>query len=322
MCPGCGTKVERTYDEMFFVSLLFGLLLLPIGLLSFAANPPDSAADWSAFAFFTIIPLSSLLVAVYSMYRLANQKEMHIHHLSGLPPGVIPLENRPGYGDILIKAKRKKERLRRTAPVMRYMKESVPEMKFHELDGDWDFPVLSKEERIEYSKEIQRKMIKSDIVMVFIGLVLLIIGTVVFFFWIIIIVGLIFILISLLFVGVVQWAKKQVHKDITAETKVAWKTIGQKSATDNLAEFMKQYGEEYKIKKISAPKGSFDSNPRYKYEFVNGNYVTSIYNEFGGGMAMAWLAIGYKPATYSQAKKVQLALDKFMGERDLIARSG
>jgi hypothetical protein len=131
-------------------------------------------------------------------------------------------------------------------------------------------------------------------------------------------IGIIVALIGILVLGLVPIFRRQYKPDARIQTIVSWKHVGRKAAFAAIDAFLKQNNEHYKKIKVSQSLTKPDTTPAYKYVFDNDNYIFVQYISMQSGMMYGFLAINYTFPHYIQAKNLQVELDGFFYERDMI----
>jgi hypothetical protein len=321
ICPACGTKASRTIHGISFVGIVVGLIMLPMILLTVLANPPKDQSDSVIIGFMVSLPLFIFFIGLVSYFMVRKQKKQHLEYLSEMPPGTIPVENRPGYNNPHIREYWRKESLKRTTRRAPAYKGTYPHGAFEGLLGDWEYPILSKEQMIEHTIKSERKMIKFSAIFILVGLTSLAFGFYFHMNFYCITPGIIFLFFGGLMVVASYHNKNWVEQENYRETSVMWKLVGFQKTIWAIEEFLRIYNINYRKEMISQSKSDF-RYPEYKYVFANGNYITTYYSEWTDGHVYRWINIRYTPSNYIQAKKIQKDLDEFLIKRDLIRRVG
>jgi hypothetical protein len=320
ICPGCGTKVGRKAHAIFVVGFLTGIITLPIGISVSYQITPHSLNDYVGKIVTISIPAALLVSGIISFVIVIKRERRHLVYVSKMPPGVIPLEKRSGFGNIVAKERWREANIRNSPRYAPLMKGTFPEEAFNGLVGNWDFPILSREQRMEHTLLSTQRLIKFLIGLIGLGLGAFFLGILFDMNPYLIIFGSTFILLGLLFIWAAHHAKKMVIRDVPAETKVHWKVVGFKTTIKVIEEFFKFNDLEYRREINDWPKNILYKNPEYKYILNNGNFISSLYSESKDGLVYGWITIGYSTSNYLQAKELQRDLDEYLGERDLIWR--
>jgi hypothetical protein len=312
ICSGCGSFTNQYGDAAFWVGVMTSLMFTPFAILAVFLYGFFDIGFW----FFFGIVILCLLQTAWG-YRLRIQRrEIHLKHLATLPEGLVPVDQRPGHHDFDVETKLQKYKRRRSG--------IIPIEKYYGLKGLWWLPVLSLEEMTEiYTKFCnQLNAVGGSFILIGIG----IIGTRIYYFnvefeldlftfWGI---GILFILIGLFTFVLALIFRRQYKSDARIQTTVGWKHVGRKAAFAAIEEFLKQNNEHYKKLKVSQSLTKPDTTPAYKYIFDNGNHIFAQYVSFQSGMIYGFLAISYTFPHYIQAKSLQVELDAFLAERDMI----
>jgi hypothetical protein len=237
-CPACGLKVDRNADAMLFLGLAFavGFTLMFILPIILGTKIPIFHPFLIGFDAFVI---SSFFVGMAGFFQSRRQGQKHMAMLLTLPDGTIPPEKRS----------RLKNAPAEVQPVDRSRRLVYPQIKgaFQDqlldgLNGRWDFPVISQEERIAGSAIVGKRMSKEAYILFVIGILILIpciLWSLPYEVWIVPVV--LFFFGGLIF-GVLYHSRKLVQNaDLIAQTKVAWKTIGFEATANALEGFLRQF---------------------------------------------------------------------------------
>lgn len=318
ICPACGTRTNRRIGKFTTLGTAFGIVLIFQSSIVLFVSVQNSDMFWVATVEMT---LGAVLIGASLTLFVAkkNQVKMHEAYLSELPGGTIPLELRPGYGNPTVYQKWREANLARSPRQSVLMKDAYPDHIYYGLLGDWDFPVVSKQERIAMTSKIQNKALFWGSGMVGFGIVIMLLGSIATQHPVAFGFGLIILLVGLLIISLAGHAKRLVKSDVEAEVKVAWKTIGFKKAKAAMEEFLLEQGLQARIRTTNLPMWH---HPEYRYDLPDGNYISFIYSEDGSGHVYGWIAIGFRPSSSLAARRVQQDLDEFLSQRDLIRRAG
>jgi hypothetical protein len=257
--------------------------------------------------------------AVVSLIFLRERKRKHNAHLSKMPDGVIPQKERAGYGDPMAYGKWREanlERSPRRAPLVRGMYSDYSHLG---LRGDWNFPILSKEERDRATVKLMKRASQVGVAVTGLGVVILLFGIFgvqhigPFGF------GVVLTLFGVLILVLAATARGAVGSDAEVEVNVAWKTVGLRNARNALEGFIRKRGWEVNLTKTEL---SLGPNPEHKYKLPDGNYISFTYWEDDTGHVYGWVAIRFRSSNYLAARRLQKDLDEFLASGDLIRRIG
>ena len=318
-CPTCGSKVGRAINKILLVGIGVGSLFLPMGIITYFQNPPNTMNAWIGIIVMILLPTLFLFGGITSVFIIRKRYKQHAQYILKMPPGIIPLENRPGYDNINAKIKWREAV---SSQGLRYAyanKGILPFGAYNGLVGDWDHPILSKEEMREHTIKSVKQMNFLSIIITIMGIISLALG---FYFDMNIYCispGMLLILLSVLIIIISVHNKKWIEKDNYRETSVMWKVVGLQTTILAIEEFLRKNNLAYRREMTSKSKDDYNY-PEYKYLLASGIYITTHYSEYLDGHVSRWINIGYKPANYIQAKKLQKDLDEFLTKRDLIRR--
>jgi uncharacterized membrane protein len=287
ICPGCGAKVGRKANKIFFVGTITGALFLPMGIATVLQITPDSPDDYVGIAVMTVLPSILLISGIISFFIIKQRKRLHIEYVAKMPPGVIPMEERSGFGNITAKERWKEANIK---------------------------------QRREHAQKLSKRMTGFLTGFVVIGILALLLGIQIDMNINLMMFGSIFLLLGLFFMWLVHYAKKMVERDVPAETKVSWKVVGFETTISAIEEFLRLKSLEFKKEINDWPKNLLYNNPEYKYILSSGNSISTLYSENKDGHVYGWITITYTSLNYLQARDLQRDLDEFLGERDLIRR--
>jgi hypothetical protein len=200
----------------------------------------------------------------------------------------------------------------------------IPLEKDYGLKGMWWIPVLSLEEMTEIYTKFCTNLIVLGAAFILVG-----VGAIVTGEWnqyeefkidmeIIWIFCLLMIIMGILIIAMIPIFRRQYKPDVRIQTTVGWKHVGRKAAFAAIEEFLKINNEHYKKIEVSQSLTKPDTTPAYKYVFDNENNIFAQYISFQSGMMYGFLAIGYTFPHYIHAKTLQVELDDFLTERDMI----
>lgn len=316
VCPACGTKTNRNMRRLLSLGGAFGAAFLFQGSFGMFVTRLGSTIFWMSFGL--LVGASFCILAVLiSLIFLREQKRKHNAHLSKMPDGVIPLKERVGSGDPVAYGKWREANLERSPRRASLMKGVYSDYSYLALRGDWNLPILSKEERDRATMISMKWASQVGVAMTGLGVVILLFGIFVvqqivpFGF------GVVLTLFGVLILVLASTAKEAVGTDVKAEVYVAWKTVGLRGAKNALEEFIRKRGWEVDVKRTEA---SLGTNPEHKYELPDGNCISFTYYEDDSGRVYGWVTIGYRPHNYLAARKLQEDLDEFLANGDLIRR--
>jgi hypothetical protein len=318
ICPACGTKTKRGVRRGALLGAMSGGTFLMMAFLFLALSFASDTDMWFIWPLIGIgAPFAVASVVLTFLSR--KQTRMHEEHLSRMPKGTIPLEKRAGFGNLSAQRKWREENLARSMTGAGAMKDTYPDHIYEGLVGNWDFPVMTKEERVYMTAGIQRRVLVGTTVIIALGVFAILLGVFVLPYWEVIAFGVMFALLGSLGVFLVLYAKSMVKSDAEAEVKVMWKTVGFETAKEAIAGFLREQGLEAKLIKKKLPMWE---HPEHKYVLPDGSNISFAYSEDRSGHVYRWLAIGYKPSGALAARKLQRELDEYLSERDLVRRVG
>ncbi|UCE39313.1 MAG: hypothetical protein JSW00_08870 [Thermoplasmata archaeon] len=305
-CPVCDTTIKNTYDALIYTSLLMGILFIPFVIII----PLLGDYGFTILTMFGTMILS-FIVASFTYFAREKRREKHVEYLSKLPSGIIPAEDRPGYGLTSTTL---------TSVEKSFWPSTFPETYYIGLVGDWNPPILSREEKEMAVNNTVRQMIYGGYSAIVIFVLFFVFS--IWLFFNIVIIAIVFglLLVGFLLLGGAYYLKGGLKKDKITESRVLWKSVGHQTTIDTIEEFLKQHGEEYQKKVDNWDKKGWFTIPVNNYIFKNGNYISTRYPYDEGIGTYAFVSIGYTSEHYNHAREIQSELDDFLGERDLIYR--
>lgn len=320
ICRACGTKVSRIIHKISNVGIVMGLICFPIFLLSVFIKPPENQNEWFAVGLMVSLPLIIFMIGLTFFFIERKQKKQHLEYLSTMPAGIIPIESQIGFNDPDVKRRWREENLKRTTRNAPANKGTFPVGAFDGLVGEWDYPIMSKEQRIKHERQSGRRMSYVLLAMMSFGVFCLIFSFLVVMEPLCITTGFILTLFGLFFIWVSYHNIKYVKREPKAETSATWKKVGFETTILAIEEFLRNKRLTYMKKIDDWPLNSLYNNPEYKYVLNNDIYISSLYSENSDGRVYRWLNFGYNTQNYILAKKILRDLDEFLTERDLIRR--
>lgn len=318
VCPACGTKTNRNIRSGARFGAMMGgtFLFLAFMFLAFSySGDTDMWFIWPLMALGASSTVASVILSVLSR----KQVRMHEEHLSGLPTGTIPLEKRVGYRDLGARSKWREANLARSMTGSGAMKDTYPNHIYEGLVGNWDFPVMTKQERVYITVDIQRKALVYSAGMIAVGILIAMLGFLFVEHFAVRTLGVMLALTGSMIVVLVFYAKRVVRSDAEATVKVVWKTIGFEAAKEAVEGFIREKSLDAKLSKKKYPMWE---HSEHRYELADGNRISFTYSENRDGHVYGWIAIGYKPSGALAAKRLQKELDEYLCERDLVRRVG
>lgn len=256
-------------------------------------------------------------MAVWGFYEKRERERKHLEHLKAMPEGLVPVDEREGADDIVLREKLKED-YEKTRGQM--FKDLRYDSGFYSLKASWDTPIISKavaEKRfgsfVQKGKYLSQFLIATGLVGTVVGLIHLFSQEIIPFGSYIAMYG----LIGLLFGAVIQVAvhalENRLFGKIPSETRVGWKKLDNKLDREIIKEFLDERGEKYEIQTedISYCK-------KHKFIMEDGGYIFSRYHEAKDGNIYGVVGIGYMYSDYHHAKEILFELDEYLTERDLV----
>jgi hypothetical protein len=318
VCPGCGTKTSRNIRQGALFGAMMGGTFLFMGFFFLAFSYFGATDMWFIWPLMVLGASSAVASVTLSVFN-RKQVRMHEEHMSRLPSGTIPLEKRAGYGDLSARNKWKEANLARNMTRYGGMKDTYPDHIYEGLVGNWDYPVMTKEERIYFTDDIRKKALVYSAGMIAVGMLIAVLGFLFVEHFFVRTLGVMLALTGSMIVVLVFYAKRVVRSDVEGEVKVVWKTIGFEAAREAMEGFIREKDLDAKLIKKKYPMWE---HSEHRYELADGNSISFTYSENRDGHVYGWVAIGYKPAGTLAAKKLQTELDEYLCERDLVRRAG
>lgn len=318
ICPACGTKTSRNIKKGAGYGAGLGTMFVLLSVFVLALSSFDLEGLYFVWVWMAIgTPLIFASVILYTLNK--KQVRMHQAYLSGLPSGTIPLDRRTGYGDPRVQQKWREANLAMSPRRSVMMKETYPDHIYYGLLGDWDFPAMSKQERISMTAGIQRKGRVWSGGTIGLGIFIMGLGIFVVQNVVGLLVGILVILVGSLMVFIAGYARQMVQSDAEAKVTVFWKTVGFRTAKEAVEKFLGEQGLESKLTTKELPMWQ---HPEHRYELPDGNRISFTYSEDNSGHVYGWIEIGFRPSGALAARRLQKELDEFLNKRDLIRRIG
>lgn len=314
ICPTCGNECATNALGLAFGGLYLGGTFFIVCVLMLLQE--GFSVPWVVM---TVIMGSILGVGLFFVRELWVRKRTHSAFLLIMPPGVISPDERVNADDPAVAAKRDTALAEMGAGVRPLVDGIVPGDPYRELVGRWDFPVMSRQERIEYNRVVREKMRPLGIGPAALGVILLAAHVLVVQHQALCMAGSVTLFMGVMILVVGILSKRVVAKGAGAATKVSWKSIGYEVTIAALEEFLQQRGEVYTVESNTAVKAAMWKNPEQRFLLGNGTVISTMYTE-NTGSVYGWVAINYDPEQYEHARELQRELDAFLGERDLIQR--
>ncbi len=305
-CPVCDKTTKNTYDALIFTLFFLGILFIPFVIII----PLLGGFGFTILIMFGMMILSFIVVS-FTYFAREKRRGKHLEYLSKLPSGIIPFEDRPGYGLTSSTL---------TGVEKPFWPSTFPDTYYIGLVGDWNPPILSREEKEMAVTNTMKQLVYGGYGIIVIGVLLIVLSIGLFFNIVIIAIEFSLILLGFIFLGAAYYLKGSLKKDRISESRVLWKSVGNQTTIDAIEEFLKQHGEEYQKKVDNWDKKEWFSIPVNKYIFKNGNFISTRYPYDEGIGTYALLSIGYTSEHYNHAREIQSELDEFLGDRDMIYR--
>jgi len=318
LCPECGDRIYKITPWIFLYLLASSLLILSlfVALVLIELYQHGNFGDihptvWEIFRIFLGYSIGTVIL----WFIVRKRNRHHDEHIVRLPEGTIPPEKRPGYGDPALEEKILKKKPGRG--ILGFMK-PYGDTTFIGLMGDWDFPILLKEERKVEGARLKRIAILTLIAAV-IGAVFAVTGLlkVMPFPWDVLSLGIgaAVSLSSFLLLFFIGDRYVGLGKDAHAETKVRWKTVGEERMVEAVEDFLRENRMKYR-KTVSGIPGEF----KIYWYFLSKNGICIMTSYFDKEPSTRWgyLTLRYGSGDCNQARKIQKDLDIFLTRLDLI----
>lgn len=321
ICPACGNKVNRKMSDGRFFTIMFSLTFFTPILLytSLYVIYEGSGIDLVLFPLLVLIII--LGFSTFFQYRIKIQRKKHLKYLDKMPEGIIPLKNRPSYRNQQAREIWSQEHRKHSIKSSSLMKGVFDGTEFLGIRGDWDFPILSKEERMMKAQQSQKNGIRSSVTLILSGILLLLFDLLIIHVDIIATLSVASLSLGLLILIIIIYVKKLLEKDASAEIKVAWNLVGFETTRKSIEDFLKSIRVGYHVETEDWPKKVLWHNPKYRYLLDNEIEIYSMYSESKDGIVFGYIAIKYNSKNYQIAKRIHRELDNYFIERDLIARA-
>jgi len=244
VCPACGNTILNKDDDMIhFISSVIGILFLFMFVGYFV-----NGESWNASIPWLVISLIFLGIS-YKMHTIITPRtRKHESYLSTIPQGIIPPKERAGFDDQDARDRWRSHNLHHLYSRNELRIGMIPESSFEGLLGNWDYPVMSPDERAAFSKEGAERGKNIVGFFVVIGLIFMIAalasGNVLNFVlcW-----GSSFFM-AFFFILAMILGKRGTAEDKPMIANVMWKSEGYERMSDTIEEFLVELGEEYTVK--------------------------------------------------------------------------
>lgn len=314
VCPACGNPIENKDDDEInvissFICILFLIMFVGQCLTGDSLN---ASIPW------LIISLIFLGISYKMNTIISTRIRKHESYLSTIPQGKIPPKERAGFNDQDAREKWRSHNLHHLYSRNEFRIGIIPEFSFEGLLGNWDYPVMSPDERAAFSKEgVKRAKMLAGFFFT-IGLFFMIPGIInhnILSFvmcW-----GSSFSM-ALFFILLMILGRRGDPEDKIMITNVMWKSKGYEGMNDTIEEFLVELGEEYTMK--TAPFHLLSEMEYFdrRYIFENENYIQTHHSNIKEGMVKGSVSISYMIRYYDHAKVLQQKLDKFLAAGDKI----
>ncbi len=267
VCPACGTKTSRKIRSGARFGAMMGGTFLFMAFILFALSFSVERDMWVVWTLMVLGAISSAGCAVLTVLN-KKQVRMHQEQLSSLPSGTIPLEKRVGYRDLGPRSKWKEANLAMSMIGSGAMKDTYPDHIYEGLVGNWDYPVMTKEERIYFTVDIQRRALVYSAGMIPVGMLIAVLGFLYVEHFAVRTLGVMLALTGLMIVVLVFYSKRVVRSDVKGEVKVVWKTIGFEAAKEAVESFLRDKGLAVTLSKKKYPMWE---HPEHRYTLADGN---------------------------------------------------
>lgn len=144
ICPACGSEVKRKVKSLLYNGFAIGVAFMFPSSLMLVVSRPGSEIFWIAVIFISISGILFILGGI-SFGIVRNRTKRHNAFVARLPKGMIPFNQRAGYGNPVVYVKWKEANLERSPRRSILMRGAYPDFKWTGLSGDWDYPIVSRE---------------------------------------------------------------------------------------------------------------------------------------------------------------------------------
>jgi len=314
-CPACDTWISEfdMVPVLRMTGVMIGSIFLILSILMVAGGSTRGDIPYNF-----VVGFIFLGVTFYSHYLIQQRYRSHADYIVNMPVGVIPYEDRPGADNEEVQESWSSHVEGRSFRSNRLMKGTYSDSFYEELKGNWDFPVMTREERQEMTRKVQERGKLSSIGLLVVGMIVLFFGAT-FGTIQIITCGASLLLLGIIMIWAVLWGKKQVEKDSRVNAKVPWKTVGFVATIQAFNEYLEWRGEYYEEEINDWPLKLMWDNPEHKYIFGDGVSVATLYSE-SKNRTFGYITLNYVSSDYEHAKDIQQTLDTFLTDRDLIDR--
>lgn len=316
VCPSCGDEVKKSYRNTFLLlsfPTVFGFLLAVI----YRSSYPEQGFLIPYYYYFTVMGILGISSFVYFLYNMKVRYDKHEKHVSELPEGTIPPEDRRS--DIVTREKWKEKAEEESYRRSFLFKDIYDEEEYHGLKANWTSPVLSKMRGVKLADKVMG-IIKSTgvfffslgILLIFLAFVPIDVINVPSFIFMLL--GIITLLIGVIVFFIYHFLNQfRGGEDQSMITQVSLKSVDREEVNEAMEEYLSD-------KNFELEKSSNKLLTGYKYKLDNSltievNFVNS---ESGSGN----IRVKYLGENYIYAKRIQGDLDRLLVERDLVERSG
>lgn len=301
---------------MFIVCLFAAISVVPGNELD-----PGQVTE---LTYMTILAVGVIMIGLSGYIWYSEQEKKHYLSVYNAPPGIIPLDKRT----VRIE--------RRVAPGPEPVKSWDGENKFvaglypprseFNLKGNWNFPIVSRQQRFEISEKGQMRIMKNVRLFLPFGLFLLVSSAIAYFFlrnplascfaYFGSAIGFAFFLFGLIFLFAARKAHNVVEQDKPAASSISIKSMPYQECFNIVEEILKSLDEPF-TKELKEINDVGNIHHQCTFTYTNGNFVRIIYMDLGT-LIMRTLSVNYKPEFYLQARKLQTALDTALSKKDII----
>jgi len=316
VCPACGDEVKSSYRNTFlllFFPAAFGFILT----MMYRSSYPNQGFLIPYYYYFAVMGVFGVSSLVYFLNKMRIRYDLHEKHVSELPEGPLPPEERKS--DILTQEKWKEKAQEESYRRSFLFKDIYDEEEYHGLKANWTSPVLSGMRGVELADKVMG-IIKSTGVFFFsLGIILLflafipveVINVPNFVFMLI---GTITLLIGVIVFFLYHFFNQfRGGEDQSMITQVSLKSVDREEVKEAMGEYLSD-------KEFELEKSSNKLITGYKYELDNS--LTVEVNFYNSESETGYVMLKYLGKNYIYAKRIQGDLDKLLVEWDLVERGG
>jgi hypothetical protein len=319
---------NRHAQFFFFMGGLLGSILMFIvclfAVISVTSGTVLDLGQVTTLTYMTILAVAVLMIGIASYFILSEQEKKHYSSIYTAPSGIIPIEKRP--------VKIEKRMAQGPEPesswdgeASKYVKGLYPPRSEFDLKGNWDYPIVSRQQRFEVSQKAQKRMMKDVLLFLPVGTFMLVSSLVVFFFvksrWTNCSAPVGAIGFALLIVGLIPLAaaiisRRAIEQNKFAASSISVKTMPYLDCFNAVEEILKTLDEPFK-KVLKDINDAGNIHHQCTFNYSNGNFVRILFIDVEV-MQQRTLSINYNPELYLHALKLQKALDTELSKKDII----